>query len=50
MDEVFFENFDLNNVMWFARQEGWVAPAVNMAPPSPPISTKSSSLAVKAPA
>jgi tyrosine-protein phosphatase SIW14 len=48
MDEVFFENFDLNNVMWYARQEGWVAPTVELAPPSPPISTKSSPLAVKA--
>ncbi|KAL5120179.1 tyrosine-protein phosphatase siw14 [Pleosporales sp. CAS-2024a] len=49
MDEVFFENFDLNNVMWHARQEGWVAPSVDIAPPSP-VSTKSSPLAVKAPA
>ncbi|KAJ4405984.1 tyrosine-protein phosphatase siw14 [Didymella pomorum] len=23
LDEVFFENFDLNLVMWMARQEGW---------------------------
>lgn len=50
MDEVFFENFDLNNVMWMARQEGWVAPIKNMAPPSPPVSTKSSLLPLKAPA
>lgn len=24
LDEVFFENFDLNLVMWMARQEGWL--------------------------
>ncbi|KAH8730080.1 tyrosine phosphatase family-domain-containing protein [Phaeosphaeriaceae sp. PMI808] len=40
MDEVFFEGFDLNNVMWMARQEGWVAPEIDIdiALPSPPIS------------
>jgi tyrosine-protein phosphatase SIW14 len=58
MDEVFFENFDLNNVMWMARQEGWVVPAVEVeakvsleiALPSPPLSTKFSSFIVKTPA
>lgn len=49
-DEVFFENFDLNNVMWMARQEGWVAPMKEIAPPSPPVSTKSSPLPLKVPA
>jgi tyrosine-protein phosphatase SIW14 len=46
MDEVFFENFDLNPVMWMVRQEGWVAPTIEVAPPSPPASTKSSSLPI----
>jgi tyrosine-protein phosphatase SIW14 len=32
LDEVFFENFDLNVIMWMARQEGWVPL------PSPPTS------------
>jgi tyrosine-protein phosphatase SIW14 len=53
LDEVFFDTFDLNNVMWYARQEGWVAPTVGLAPPSPPASTKSSPLvntALKSPA
>jgi tyrosine-protein phosphatase SIW14 len=50
MDEVFFENFDLNNVMWMARQEGWVAPEKRVAPPSPPTSGKSSPLTIKTPA
>lgn len=50
MDEVFFENFDLNPVMWMARQEGWVAPEIAAAPPSPPTSSKSSSLIMKTPA
>jgi tyrosine-protein phosphatase SIW14 len=47
MDEVFFEGFDLNNVMWMARQEGWVAPEIDMAPPSPPVSPVSSLVAAK---
>ncbi|KAH7085010.1 tyrosine phosphatase family-domain-containing protein [Paraphoma chrysanthemicola] len=34
MDEVFFEGFDLNLVMWMARQEGWVAPEQETAPAS----------------
>lgn len=38
LDEVFIENFDLNLVMWMARQEGWVAPEIDIAPPSPPLS------------
>jgi tyrosine-protein phosphatase SIW14 len=50
MDEVFFENFNLNNVMWMARQEGWVAPEVQIALPSPPLSTKSLPITVKTPA
>ena len=41
LDEVFFENFDLNSVMWMARQEGWAAPDLEMAPPSPPESLTS---------
>lgn len=41
LDEVFFENFDLNLVMWIARQEGWVAPAIDVAPPTPPASVTS---------
>ncbi|KAH7380022.1 tyrosine-protein phosphatase-like protein SIW14 [Pyrenochaeta sp. MPI-SDFR-AT-0127] len=41
LDEVFFENFDLNLVMWIARQEGWVAPEIEIAPPSPPESVTS---------
>lgn len=41
MDEVFFESFDLNSVMWIARQEGWVAPKFEIAPPTPPASLKS---------
>lgn len=28
LDEVFFENFDLNLVMWMARQESWVGSKV----------------------
>jgi tyrosine-protein phosphatase SIW14 len=50
MDEVFFENFDLNNVMWMARQEGWVAPEKEVTPPSPPVSVKSSPITIKTPA
>ncbi|EDU46959.1 Protein tyrosine serine phosphatase [Pyrenophora tritici-repentis] len=42
LDEVFFENFDLNLVMWIARQEGWVAPQIDIAPPTPPASITSS--------
>lgn len=44
MDEVFFEHFDLNLVMWNARQEGWVASELDteIALPSPPISPKTS--------
>ncbi|KAF2848910.1 tyrosine-protein phosphatase-like protein SIW14 [Plenodomus tracheiphilus IPT5] len=41
LDEVFFENFDLNLVMWMARQEGWAAPERIVAPPSPPASLTS---------
>ncbi|KAI8934444.1 hypothetical protein NX059_009176 [Plenodomus lindquistii] len=41
LDEVFFETFDLNLVMWMARQEGWVGPAATNAPPSPPESVTS---------
>ncbi|KAF1940856.1 tyrosine-protein phosphatase-like protein SIW14 [Clathrospora elynae] len=47
LDEVFFENFDLNLVMWIARQEGWIAPRVGLASemvcalPSPPESVTS---------
>jgi tyrosine-protein phosphatase SIW14 len=48
MDEVFFEGFDLNNVMWMARQEGWVAPEIDIAPPSPPVSPVASLVAAKA--
>jgi tyrosine-protein phosphatase SIW14 len=40
-DELFFENFDLNMVMWMARQEGWVAPEIDVAPPTPPASLSS---------
>ncbi|KAH6639346.1 tyrosine-protein phosphatase SIW14 [Boeremia exigua] len=36
LDEVFFETFDLNLVMWMARQEKWVAAVGVAAPPSPP--------------
>jgi tyrosine-protein phosphatase SIW14 len=50
MDEVFFENFDLNNVMWMARREGWVAPEKEVTPPSPPVSVKSSPITIKTPA
>lgn len=42
LDEVFFENFDLNLIMWIARQEGWVAPQIDIAPPTPPASITSS--------
>lgn len=42
LDEVFFENFDINLVMWIARQEGWIAPEVDIAPPTPPASITSS--------
>jgi tyrosine-protein phosphatase SIW14 len=45
LDEVFFENFDLNLVMWIARKEGWVAPAIDVAPPTPPASVSSSASA-----
>jgi len=47
LDEVFFESFDLNNVMWSARQEGWVAPEIDNPPPSPPTSPASSLVAAK---
>ena len=41
LDEVFFENFDLNLVMWMARQEQWAgALAAEIAPPSPPATPK----------
>ncbi|KAF2256264.1 tyrosine-protein phosphatase SIW14 [Trematosphaeria pertusa] len=36
LDEVFFEHFDLNTVMWLARQENWALPSSELAPPSPP--------------
>lgn len=35
-DEVFFEQFDINTVMWLARKENWVLPNVEIPPPSPP--------------
>ncbi|PVI07813.1 hypothetical protein DM02DRAFT_511545 [Periconia macrospinosa] len=37
-DEVFFEHFDLNTVMWHARKEDWVMPAetAGETPLSPP--------------
>lgn len=38
LDEVFFENFDLNLVMWAARQEGWVNSKLPLTLPSPPAS------------
>lgn len=44
LDEVFFENFDLNLVMWYARQAGWVIPEPVVTPPSPPDSVSSSQL------
>eukprot|EP00914_Ancora_sagittata_P003980 GHVO01008717.1.p1 GENE.GHVO01008717.1~~GHVO01008717.1.p1 ORF type:complete len:290 (+),score=32.58 GHVO01008717.1:371-1240(+) len=44
LDEVFFESFDLNNVMWSARQEGWV---IDIPPPSPPVSPAASLVAAK---
>lgn len=47
LDEVFFESFDLNNVMWAARQEGWVAPQIGIPPPSPPVSPATSLVAAK---
>ncbi|KAL6707914.1 tyrosine-protein phosphatase siw14 [Coniothyrium glycines] len=56
LDEVFFENFDLNLVMWYARQAGWAAPEPVIAPPSPPesvssqVKEKSSGLMAKSPA
>lgn len=36
LDEVFIEGYDVNLVMWMARQEGWVLPDSTIAPPSPP--------------
>jgi tyrosine-protein phosphatase SIW14 len=47
LDEVFFENFDLNLVMWIARQEGWVAPQINIPPPTPPPSLTSKAAVTK---
>lgn len=47
MDEVFFEGFDLNLVMWMARQEGWVVTQREIAPPSPPISLLAAPVAAK---
>lgn len=35
-DEVFFEHFDVNTVMWLARKENWVLPDVEGVPISPP--------------
>lgn len=41
-DEVFFEHFDLNTVMWHARQENWIEPqqedadGVMISPPPSP--------------
>lgn len=40
LDEVFFENYDLNLVMWNALQEKWV-PSLEGVPPSPPESVAS---------
>jgi tyrosine-protein phosphatase SIW14 len=41
LDEVLFENFDLNLVMWMARKEQWAgALASEVAPPSPPATPK----------
>ncbi|KAF2635846.1 hypothetical protein P280DRAFT_460947 [Massarina eburnea CBS 473.64] len=44
-DEVFFEHFDLNTVMWRARQEEWIVSSsdADAAPPSPPPSPASCS-------
>lgn len=41
LDEVFFENFDLNLVLWYARQAGWIASGPVATPPSPPDSVSS---------
>jgi tyrosine-protein phosphatase SIW14 len=41
-DELFFENFNLNSVMWMARQEGWAAPEIGVGLPTPPASLSSS--------
>lgn len=35
-DEVFFEQFDVNAVMWLARKENWILPETEAAPISPP--------------
>jgi tyrosine-protein phosphatase SIW14 len=35
-DEVFFEHFDVNTVMWLARKENWVLPEIQGVPISPP--------------
>lgn len=45
LDEVFMENYDLNLVMWMARQEGWVVPKSEVTPPSPPESVTSLAVA-----
>ncbi|KAF1970489.1 tyrosine-protein phosphatase SIW14 [Bimuria novae-zelandiae CBS 107.79] len=41
-DEVFFENFDTNTVMWHARKENWIAHEVEgvlLSPPPSPVSS-----------
>jgi tyrosine-protein phosphatase SIW14 len=41
LDEVFFETFDLNAVMWMARQERWASALdTKITPPSPPATPK----------
>ncbi|KAF2127273.1 tyrosine-protein phosphatase-like protein SIW14 [Dothidotthia symphoricarpi CBS 119687] len=44
LDEVFFENFDLNLVMWMARQEGWAKPEADITLLSPPDSPLTSAV------
>ncbi|KAJ4292351.1 tyrosine-protein phosphatase siw14 [Kalmusia sp. IMI 367209] len=46
-DEVFFEHFDVNTVMWLARKESWVLPEADMVPISPPPSPVSSLVVAK---
>jgi len=40
-DEVFFEHFDINTVMWLARKENWILPNQDEKPLSPPPSPQS---------
>ncbi len=47
LDEVFFEDFDLNVVMWMARQEGWVAPELEIASRPTPLESVISSIVGK---